>query len=103
LFIGAKADHVNQKGGALLALGGGQVEKPAIKVQRFLGIEEAVQVRLFGQEPNALILLDLGGRRIENQGIAVGGKEQAQQQLDRRGLARAVWPQQAEDFAPVDR
>ena len=49
-----------------------------------------------------LVLADVGGVFAEDQGLAFGGKQQAQQQLDRGGLAGAVGPEQAEDFALLD-
>src|SRR5262249_49740640 len=79
-----------------------QVEQPAVEVERLLGGQEAVQVRLLGQVTDALVLADVGGRLAEDVGLAVGREEQAEQQLDRRRLAGAVWTEQAEDIATVD-
>ena len=47
-------------------------------------------------------LRDVGGRLAEDEGLAVGGEEQAEQQLDGGGLAGAVGAEQAEDLAAVD-
>ena len=47
-------------------------------------------------------LLDVGGRHVEDEGVAVGGKEQAEQELDGGGLAGAVGAEQAEDLAAAD-
>ena len=47
-------------------------------------------------------LRDLGGGLAEDEGLAVGGEEQAEQQLDGGGLAGAVGAEQAEDLAAVD-
>ena len=47
-------------------------------------------------------LLDVGGGLAEDEGVAVGGEEQAEQQLDGGGLAGAVGAEQAEDLAAVD-
>ena len=44
----------------------------------------------------------VGGGLAEDEGLALGGKQQAQQQLDGRGLARAVGAEQAEDLALAD-
>ena len=49
-----------------------------------------------------LVLLDLGGRLAEDEGVAGGREEQAEQQLDGGGLAGAVGAEQAEDLALVD-
>ena len=80
----------------------GHVEQPAVEVERLLGVEEAVQVRLLGQVADPLVLGDVGGVAAEDQGLAAGGKEQPQEQLDRGRLARAVGAQQAEDLAAAD-
>ena len=47
-------------------------------------------------------LRDVGGGLAEDEGVAVGGEEQAEQELDGRGLAGAVGAEQAEDLALVD-
>ena len=38
----------------------------------------------------------------EDEGVAVSGKEQSQEELDGGGLAGAVGPEQAKDFAALD-
>ena len=97
-----QADHVDQPADPLVPLGGRDLEQPAVEVERLLGVEEPVEVRLLGQVADPLVLGDVGGRLVEDQGVALGGEEQAEQQLDGGGLARAVGPEQAEDLAPVD-
>src|SRR5205085_5597246 len=52
---------------------------------------------------DALVLLDRRGRLAEHEGVALGREEQAQEQLDGGGLARAVGAEQAEDLAALDR
>ncbi len=47
-------------------------------------------------------LRDVGGGLAENERLAFGGEQQAEQELDGRGLARAVGPEQAEDLALAD-
>ena len=81
---------------------GRHVEEPAVEVERLLGVEEAVEVRLFRQIADALVLAHVGGRLAEDEGLAVGGEEQAEQELDGGGLAGAVGAEQAEDLAAVD-
>ena len=88
--------------GAFAAHGWRQVEEPAVEVERLLGVEEAVEVRFFGQIADAFVLAHVGGGLAEDEGLAVGGEEQAEQQLDGGGLAGAVGAEQAEDFAAVD-
>src|SRR5262249_27285363 len=43
------------------------------------------------------------GRLVEDGRLPVGGADNAEQDLDERRLAGAVLPQQAEDFAALDR
>src|SRR5262249_21358807 len=95
-------DHVDQLGRSLFARRRRYVEQPAVEIERLFGIQEAVQVRLFGQVPQPLVFRDVSGVLPENQGLAAGGKQQAQQQLDRGGLARAVGTQQAENLTFAD-
>src|SRR5262249_28282205 len=102
LAVGLEADLFDQLLGLGLARGRGHVEEPAVEVERLLGVEEAVQVRLLGQVADALVLADVGGGLADEEGIALGGEEQAEQQLDRGGLAGAVGPEQAEDLAAAD-
>src|SRR5262249_59618837 len=78
------------------------VEEGAVEIERLLGVEESVEVRLFREVADPLVLLDVQGRLVEDQGVALGREEQAQQQLDGGGLARAVGAEQAEDLAAFD-
>ena len=71
-------------------------------MERFLGVEELVEVGLFGQVADSLVLGDVGRRLAEDEGIALGREEQAEQEFDRGGLARAVRSEQAEDLASFD-
>ncbi len=70
LLVGGQADHVDEFGGPLLARVRVDVEQPAVEVERLLGVEEAVQVRLFRQESDALVLLDLRRRFAEHERVA---------------------------------
>ena len=65
-------------------------EQPAIEIERFFRSEEFVQVRFFGQVADPLVFDRVGRFFIENQYLATGRKEQAEKQLDRGRLARAV-------------
>src|SRR5262249_30342002 len=51
---------------------------------------------------DALVLGDVERRLAEDERLPGGGEEQAQEQLDGRGLARAVGAEQAEDLAALD-
>ena len=48
------------------------IEQPAVEIERFFGVEEAIQVRLFGQVAEALVLADVGRVFAEDQGLAFG-------------------------------
>ena len=102
LRASVEPDHLDQLVDPLAAYVRRHVEQPAVEVERFLGVEEPVEIRLFRQVADPLVLGDVGGRLAEDQRLALGRKEQPQQQLDRRRLARAVRAQQAEDLAAAD-
>ena len=85
-----------------LAIGGRHIEQPAVKVERLLGVQKPVEIRLFRQIADPFVLRDVGRVLAEDQSLPAGREEQAQQQLDRGGLARAVGAEQAEDLAAVD-
>ena len=95
-------DHLDQVGHPLAADRPRHVEQPAVEIERLLGVEEAVEVRFLGQVADPLVLGHFGGVAAEDQGLAAGGEQQAEDQLDGGGLARAVGPEQPEDFAPAD-
>src|SRR5438270_2867819 len=85
-----------------MTIAGGHVKKASVKVERFLGIEESIQVRFFGQVANPLILMNARGRFVEDQSVSVGWEQQTQEQLDCRGFARPVGAEQSEDLASID-
>ena len=85
-------DHVDQVGGPLPADRPGHVEQPAVEVQRLLGVEEAVEVRLLGQVADPLVLGDFGGLAAEDQGSPLVGNSSP-----RRSLIVVVLP---EPFGP---
>ncbi len=97
-----QADHVDQLVDPLLPLARADLEQPAVEVQRFLGVEEFVQVRLFGEVADPLVLGDVRRRLSHQERLALGREEQAEQELDRRRLARAVGAEQAENLSSVD-
>ena len=98
----SQPDHLDQVGDPLPADRPRHVEQPAVKIERLLGVEEAVEVRLLGQVADPFVFRDLGGVAAEDQGLAVGGKQQAEDELDRGGFARSVGPEQAENLAAAD-
>ena len=57
LLVAVQADHVDQLlRPASRRTGRVDVEQPAVEVERLLGVEEAVEVRLLGQVADALVL-----------------------------------------------
>ena len=98
----SKTDHLDQLIDALLANVRRHVEQPAVEVERLDGVQEFVQVRLFGQIADSLVLPDVARVFAEHQRLAVGGKEQAQHQLNRGRFAGAVGTQQAKNLAAID-
>ncbi len=77
------------------------LEQPSVELKRLLGVQELVEVRLLGQVADPLVLGDVGRRLVEDQRLALGREQQAEQQLDRGRLSRAVGPEQAEDLAAI--
>ena len=67
-----EADHLDQLVDPLLQHVVRDVEQPAVEVERLLGIQEAVQIRLFRQVADPLVLADVGGVFAEDQGLALG-------------------------------
>jgi hypothetical protein len=101
-FVAFEADHLDEFLRPAVAQGGREVEQPAVEVERLLGGQVPVQVRLLGQVANALVLLHLGRRLAEDVGLAIGREEQAEEEFDGGGLAGAVGAEEAEDLAAVD-
>ena len=92
-------DPVEQLCRPLPALGSGHPEEPPRVVQVFLGGQVVVEVGILRQVAGAVAPRPLRMGHAQHAGGAAVGAEQAQQQLERRRLARAVGPQVAEDFA----
>ena len=76
-----QADHVDQAADPLGPLGRRDLEQPAVEVERFLGVEELVEVRLFGQVADPLVLGDVGRRLVEDERVALGGKSRPSRSL----------------------
>ena len=77
------------------------LEQASIELKGLFGVQELVKVRLLGQVADPLVLGDVRRRFVEDQRLALGREQQAEQQLDRRGLPGAVGPEQAEDLAAM--
>src|SRR5690606_19203389 len=95
---GGEADHVEQFIDAALALALREFEELAVIVQRLAGVEEGVEVGLFGQVADATLDADIGGELAEDAHAAAGLVQQAEDDLDRGALAGAVGAEQAEDL-----
>jgi hypothetical protein len=102
LLVAAEPDHFDECVRPPPALLGRHVEQPAVEVERLLGVEELVEVRLLGQVADPLVLRDVGRPAAEDERLARGGKDEPQQELHRGRLAGPVGPEQAEDLAPAD-
>jgi hypothetical protein len=94
---------VDKLAGPLPAHFGRHIEQPAVKVECLFGIEKTVQIRLFGQKPNPLVLGNVGGVAAKDQRSACRGKQQAQQQLDGGRFARPVRSQKPKHLTAMDR
>lgn len=71
--------------------------KPAAQLDEFLGRQVRVDVRAFGQEPNAPTRRRFRGAYPEQFGFTTRGSDQPSQHLDGSGLPRAVWPEKAKN------
>jgi hypothetical protein len=71
----------------------------AEKIERLARVEVAVKIRFLRQIADARLRLHVARRMAEDLDVALGGIQQAEQQLDRRGFAGAVRAEQAEHLA----
>jgi hypothetical protein len=78
------------------------VEEPGVEIEGLVRVQEAVEIGLLGQEPDARLGGDVGGGAAEDAGRARAGEEEAEEELHRGGLARPVRADEAEDLAGVD-
>ena len=95
-------DHVEQLIDPLFAIGARQVEERPEKVERLLGGQVFVQIRLLRQIADLPLGLHRAGRATEHVQNAAGRIEQAQQHLDRGRLAGAVRPQKPDHLSGFD-
>ena len=86
-----QADHLDQRVGPLPAGGGGHVEQAAVKVERFFGVQEAVQVRLFRQVADPLVFLDVGGGPAEDRDFPFGRERAAPAAASWSSFCRNRW------------
>ncbi len=98
----AEPDHVDEFIGAVESDASREFEEFAVVVEGLLGVEERVEVGLFGEVSDALLDADVGGGLPENENTTGGGAEEPQENLDGGGLARAVGPEEPEDLPRLD-
>ena len=79
-----------------------QIEQAAEKIECLIGIEISVEIGFLRQITDARLGGDVPGRMAEHFDMPFGRIQKTEQQLDRRGFARAVRSQQTEDFAAPD-
>ena len=79
-----------------------QARQPAGQLQVLESVQVVVEVRLLGQEPQSPAARRVGDRLVEQPARAAGRLEQTGEQLQGRGLARAVRPEHAHDLARLD-
>ena len=70
--------------------------------QHLAGGQPALEAEQLGQVADLPPGLPVPGRRAQHHGLAAGRPGQAEQQLDRRGLARPVRAEEPEDLAALD-
>ncbi len=99
----AEPDHLDQLLDASLSHRTAQPEDPPVVVERLVGVEEAVHVRLLREVADPPLDRDVRGIATEHRQPAAGLAKQAENQLDRRALARAVGAEQPEDLVATDR
>ena len=90
--------HLDQLRRPLAALICGHVKQTSVKIERLVRIEKFVEIRLFGQVTDPLVLRDVCRVLAKYKNPARCRKQQPQHQLDRCGLARAVRAQQPKNL-----
>ena len=65
-----EADHLDQLVDPLAAHGGRHVEQPAVEVERLFGVQKPVEIRLFRQIADPLVLGDVGRVFPEDERLA---------------------------------
>ena len=73
-----------------------------VESQHFAAAEPVVKPEVLGQEAHLRARAAMTERRAEQLAVAGGRLDQPQEHLERRGLARAVRPQESEHLAPAD-
>src|SRR5215469_13414640 len=80
----------------------GQPPQTAVQDQHLACGQPALEAEQLRQVADPLAGLQVPGGRAQDHGLAAGRPDQAEQQLDRGGLARAVRAEEAEDLAALD-
>ena len=94
---------IEQARDPLPAVGGAVAEQLREVVEQLLGGQVVVVVGVLGEVADALARRDVADRLAQNLGAARCRKDQLHEQLQRRRLSGAVWPEKAEDLSGFDR
>src|SRR5690349_2129060 len=73
-----------------------------MKAHQLAGGQRVVEPAVLGEEANACARRAAADRLAEHLGVALVGRDEGQQHLDRRGLAGAVRSEEAEDLSGID-
>ena len=95
-------NQLQQPVNALVGFAARQAEDFRIKAEQLLGGEKLVVVGQLRQVADALAGDGLADVNAEQAGRAAGGRDKAEQDVHRGGLAGAVGAEEAEDFAGTD-
>jgi len=98
----ADADLVEQPRGALAPIGRWDVEQAGEVREQFLGRQVVVEIRVFRQISDAPPHVEAADGPSQNLGTARGREDQLHQQLESRGLARAVGAEKPKDLTALD-
>src|SRR6185503_15948644 len=85
-----------------LDVGTGKAEQPREIREHFLDGEIVVVIRIFGEETDAPLDLEIARGTAENRGAAARRINQLHQQLEGCALAGAVGPEKAKYFSGLD-
>ena len=93
-----KADHLKQLTHPLDQGRRIQTEQLPVKGQELLGRKILIEIRSLGEKTHKLFHGDVFDRAPEDPGPAGRGEQEAEQELNRGGLARPVMTEEAEDL-----
>ena len=94
-----QADHFEQLPGAIVPVAFGEFKQVAEKIQRLARVEVAVEIRFLRQITDARLGLHMTRRFSKDLNVPLRRIQQTQQQLDRRGFAGTIRPEQPKHLA----